>query len=302
MVPAGPRSSGIPYPAAMDLGIAGRAGGRGGGVRRAGVGDGPSAGGRRGARGHLRPRRRPSPSVPSPSSRRSAAAGSTVSTPMSAPRRAPRRSCRQARDALGGIDILVPNAGGPPAGGYATTELAAYRARPRAEPAVHRRHVHGGGAGHARAGLGPGRRHHLGVGAPADPRADPLQHCPRGAHGLPEDARPRGGRRRGHGELRAARLPRHRPASVQLGRRPHRRGGSRAHQGARSAGGLRRRGGVPVLRPGAVHHGRRGPGRRRGLPRPCSRTLRYSNVAPARSTIAEARTSAGASVESRTRS
>jgi 3-oxoacyl-[acyl-carrier protein] reductase len=31
-----------------------------------------------------------------------------------------------ARDALGGIDILVPNAGGPPAGGFATTELAAY--------------------------------------------------------------------------------------------------------------------------------------------------------------------------------
>jgi 3-oxoacyl-[acyl-carrier protein] reductase len=31
-----------------------------------------------------------------------------------------------ATDALGGIDILVPNAGGPPAGGFATTELAAY--------------------------------------------------------------------------------------------------------------------------------------------------------------------------------
>lgn len=31
-----------------------------------------------------------------------------------------------ARDALGGVDILVPNAGGPPPGGFATTELAAY--------------------------------------------------------------------------------------------------------------------------------------------------------------------------------
>ncbi len=30
------------------------------------------------------------------------------------------------REALGGIDILVPNAGGPPAGGFADTDLAAY--------------------------------------------------------------------------------------------------------------------------------------------------------------------------------
>jgi 3-oxoacyl-[acyl-carrier protein] reductase len=32
----------------------------------------------------------------------------------------------EARGALGGIDILVPNAGGPPPGGFASTELAAY--------------------------------------------------------------------------------------------------------------------------------------------------------------------------------
>jgi len=31
-----------------------------------------------------------------------------------------------AHEALGGIDILVPNAGGPPAGGFAGTDLAAY--------------------------------------------------------------------------------------------------------------------------------------------------------------------------------
>jgi 3-oxoacyl-[acyl-carrier protein] reductase len=31
-----------------------------------------------------------------------------------------------ATDALGGLDILVPNAGGPPPGGFATTDLGAY--------------------------------------------------------------------------------------------------------------------------------------------------------------------------------
>lgn len=34
----------------------------------------------------------------------------------------------QAIDALGGVDILVTNAGGPPAGNFASTEIAAYRA------------------------------------------------------------------------------------------------------------------------------------------------------------------------------
>lgn len=34
----------------------------------------------------------------------------------------------QAREALGGVDILVPNAGGPPAGTFASTPLDAYQA------------------------------------------------------------------------------------------------------------------------------------------------------------------------------
>ena len=67
----------------------------------------------------------------------------------------------EATEALGGIDILVPNAGGPPAGGFATTDLAAYGAGPRAEPAVDRGHVPGRRARHAGAGLGPGGRDHL---------------------------------------------------------------------------------------------------------------------------------------------
>src|SRR5687767_14752178 len=34
----------------------------------------------------------------------------------------------QASEALGGLDILVPSAGGPPTGGFDTMDLAAYRA------------------------------------------------------------------------------------------------------------------------------------------------------------------------------
>jgi 3-oxoacyl-[acyl-carrier protein] reductase len=33
---------------------------------------------------------------------------------------------RAAEEALGGVDILVPNAGGPPAGGFTSTDLSAY--------------------------------------------------------------------------------------------------------------------------------------------------------------------------------
>ena len=37
-----------------------------------------------------------------------------------------RRFVVEATDALGGLDILVPNAGGPPPGNFATTDLDAY--------------------------------------------------------------------------------------------------------------------------------------------------------------------------------
>jgi 3-oxoacyl-[acyl-carrier protein] reductase len=37
------------------------------------------------------------------------------------------RFVREAREALGGLDILVPNAGGPPPGTFASTDLDAYR-------------------------------------------------------------------------------------------------------------------------------------------------------------------------------
>ena len=129
----------------------------------------------------------------------------------------------EATEALGGIDILVPNAGGPPAGGFADTDLSAYAPAlelsllstvamcQAAVPAMREQR------------LGPGRRHHERVGPPAHPGPDPVEHGPGRRHRLPQDARPRGGRRRRHGELGAARLPRHRPPPVDPRRRPHRR-------------------------------------------------------------------------------
>ena len=79
----------------------------------------------------------------------------------------------------GGIDILVPNAGGPPAGG-----LRRHRPRPPTRPALELSLLstvamcQAAVPGHARAALGPGRRHHQRVGAPADPGPDPVQHRP----------------------------------------------------------------------------------------------------------------------------
>ena len=87
-----------------------------------------------------------------------------------------------ARDALGGIDILVPNAGGPPPGNFASTPVDAYPAAldlnlmsvvamcKAAVPEMQER------------GLGPGRRHHVVLGPPARPQPDPLQHRARRRH------------------------------------------------------------------------------------------------------------------------
>ena len=67
----------------------------------------------------------------------------------------------EATEALGGIDILVPNAGGPPPGGFARHRPGRLRAGARAEPAVDGGDVPGRGARHAGAAVGPRRRHHL---------------------------------------------------------------------------------------------------------------------------------------------
>ena len=54
-----------------------------------------------------------------------------------------------ATEALGGVDILVTNAGGPPPGNFASTDVDAYPAAHRPQPDVGGGDVQGGGAGDA---------------------------------------------------------------------------------------------------------------------------------------------------------
>ena len=127
----------------------------------------------------------------------------------------------RAHDLLGGIDILIANAGGPPPGNFAGTPLDAYLPGAAAQPALHRRDVHGSGAGDVRAGMGARDRNHLHVGARTDPPPHPQQHRACGSHRLPENARRRGGSPGRHCQQHAAGLPPHRSAGIAL-RRPGR--------------------------------------------------------------------------------
>ena len=128
MVPAGSSNPGIPhipYVACMDLGIKGRraavaaaSGGLGLGSARALVADGVDVAicGRdperlAGAVGELQ-------ALEGGAVHGLAGDVSTVDGAQA--------FIAEAREALGGIDILVPNAGGPPGGGFADTDLAAY--------------------------------------------------------------------------------------------------------------------------------------------------------------------------------
>src|SRR3954447_14181940 len=106
-----------------------------------------------------------------------------------------------ARAALGGVDILVPNAGGPPAGDFAAFddvdayarafELNALSTIAMCKAAVPAMQEQGWGrvAGEGGGGGGGGRRHPVIPVPPADPDADPVEHGPRRRHRLPEDAR-----------------------------------------------------------------------------------------------------------------
>ena len=76
---------------------------------------------------------------------------------------------RDARGALGGIDILVANAGGPPAGDFAQHDGRPVPRGVRAQLPVDDRDVLRGGARDARAAVGEGGRDHVDRGAPADP-------------------------------------------------------------------------------------------------------------------------------------
>ncbi len=127
--------------------------------------------------------------------------------------------------ALGRVDILVPNAGGPPAGTFASTPTRGVHPGPRAQPAVDGGHVPGRGAGHDRAGLGPGRRHHLGHRSASPSPTLILSNTARaGVTGVPQDARHSRSRRHGvtvnsvqpgiHATDRFRSAPRRRPDAV----------------------------------------------------------------------------------------
>ena len=156
----------------------------------------------------------PRPSRPPPTERGLVPIVADVSTPEGAA-----GFVRDARGALGGVDILVPNAGGPPPGEFAdVTDLERVRPGVRAERPVDDRHVLRGGPRDAGPALGSGRRDHVDRGAPADPDADPVEHRPGRRDRVPEDARPRGRGRRGDRQLAAARPPRHGPHPRAHGR------------------------------------------------------------------------------------
>ena len=125
MLPAGPANPGIPYVARMDLGISGRraavaaaSGGLGLGAARALVADGVDVAicGRdldrlAGAVAELE-------ALDGGAVHGLAGDVSTVEGAQA--------FVVDATEALGGVDILVPNAGGPPGGGFGDTDLAAY--------------------------------------------------------------------------------------------------------------------------------------------------------------------------------
>ena len=128
MVPAGPsnpRIPEIPYVALMDLGISGRraavaaaSGGLGLGAARALVADGVDV---------AICGRDPDRLAGAVAELEAVGGGAVhglrgdVGTVEGA-----RAFVADAREALGGIDIVVPNAGGPPAGGFTDTDLSAY--------------------------------------------------------------------------------------------------------------------------------------------------------------------------------
>ena len=150
----------------MDLGIAGQAGG-GGRRRRLGSAS------RRRRRSSPRASRWRSAGVTRAGStppRTSSATGRRASSPTSAPPPVGAAFVDAAREALGGLDILVTNAGGPPPGNFATTDGRRLSGRARAEPALGRGDVQGRRPGDAGAALGAGGGDHVGLGAPADRR------------------------------------------------------------------------------------------------------------------------------------
>ena len=140
--------------------------------------------------------------------------------------------------ALGPIEILVTNTGGPPFGGALDHELEEWERAYRSLVLAPRVLAGAVVPGDARAGLGPDRQRRLDLDPRADPGPQPLQRPPHGRGRVPEDARARGRRRRDHRQHR-----RHRPLRD---RAPGRRGRlARGRRRGRRAAKCRRAGSAP---------------------------------------------------------
>ena len=113
-------------------------------------------------------------------------------------------------EALGGVDILVANGGGPPAGGFAATDFERY------QPALEQNllsivaMIQAAVPAMRAQQLGPDRGDHLDDRAPAVADADPVEHRAGRRDGVPQDRRRRGGRRRDHGQHGPTRAAPHR--------------------------------------------------------------------------------------------
>ena len=112
--------------------------------------------------------------------------------------------------ALGPVEILVANTGGPPFGGALDHELDEWEAAYRSLVLAPRVLAGAVAAGNARAWLGPDRQRRLQLHPRADPRPQPLQRPPDGRGRLPQDALARGRRRRDHRQHGRHRPLRHR--------------------------------------------------------------------------------------------
>ena len=123
----------------------------------------------------------------------------------------------EVEEALGPIEILVANTGGPPLGGALDHRCAEWERGLPLAGAGAAGPDRGGPAGDARARLGTDRQRRLELGARADSRAGALQLAPDGGGRLLQDAGERGRRRGDHGEHGRHGALRHRPAGRQLG-------------------------------------------------------------------------------------
>ncbi len=123
----------------------------------------------------------------------------------------------EVEEALGPVEILVANTGGPPLGGALDHPLEEWEQAYRSLVLAPRVLIEAVLPGDARARLGTDRQRRLDLGARADSRAGALQLAPDGGGWLLQDAGRRGRRRGDHRQHGRHGSLRHRPAGRQLG-------------------------------------------------------------------------------------